>query len=86
MIGDEAFDDTADFIKRGSRIYQTGANVAYTITSFVDITKSLLELIVDNTGKIGNALREAGVVLENSYEIMPEQSTAKTAITNKINS
>jgi hypothetical protein len=84
MIGEEAYINARIELNKANRIYQAATNVAYTVVSFADIIKEISEIIVENTGKIGNALRRSGAVLENSYNIMPERNGIKTAMQKKL--
>ena len=55
-----------------STIYTTGANMIYSLRSIGDATQELLEYTAENTGKIGNGLREARIVNPNAYPPMTE--------------
>jgi uncharacterized protein (UPF0335 family) len=63
--------------KKASRVYQAASNVIWSVQSIFDSTRSLLDLAIENTGKIGNALRKAGAVLENAYGPLVEKATAR---------
>jgi hypothetical protein len=62
---------------KANRIYQAASNVMWSMQSIFDSTRSLLNLAIDHTGKIGNALRKAGVVFENAYGNMVEKATSR---------
>lgn len=56
-----------------NRIYQATTNV---LDSFSNLSQTILqasELIAAYTGKIGNALKKGGVILENAYAWMNPQ-------------
>jgi hypothetical protein len=65
--------------KKLNRIYQAAANVMWSVQSIFDSMRSLQEIAIENTGKIGNALRKAGAVLENAYGPLVERATARNA-------
>jgi uncharacterized coiled-coil protein SlyX len=60
-------------IAKANRIYQTGINMLDATRSMFDSAHAIAEVGVSNTGKIGNALRDAGVVAEDSYQEMIER-------------
>lgn len=66
-------------LKKANRIYQAAANVLWSVQSLLDSARSLTEIAIENTGKIGNALRKAGAVFENAYRPMVEKATASSA-------
>jgi uncharacterized protein YoxC len=63
--------------KKLNRIYQAASNVIWSVQSIFDSMRSLTEIAIENTGKIGNALRRAGVVFENAYSTLTEKATAR---------
>jgi uncharacterized protein YoxC len=75
--------ETVDGIKRDwakfNRIYQAASNVLWSVQSIFDSMRSLTSIAIENTGKIGNALRKAGVVFENAYGNLVEKATARNA-------
>ena len=85
IVGQETWTQTKVTWKRLSNIYQAAANVIYSVQSIVDSARSIMELGAEMTGKIGNALRAAGVVFENAFNWFPEQINAATARQNKLN-
>jgi len=60
-----------------NRIYQAASNIIWSVQSIFDSMRSLTEIAIENTGKIGNALRKAGAVFENAYGTMTEKATAR---------
>jgi hypothetical protein len=72
---------TVEGIKREwkalNRIYQAASNVIWSVQSIFDSTRSLLNIAIENTGKIGNALRKSGAVFENAYGNLVERATAR---------
>ncbi|HEY9608942.1 hypothetical protein [Allocoleopsis sp.] len=63
--------------EKASRIYQAASNILWSVQSIFDSTRSLLDIAINNTGKIGNALRRAGVVFEHAYGNLVEKATAR---------
>jgi hypothetical protein len=47
------------------------------VQSIFDSMRSLTNIAIENTGKVGNALRKAGVVFENAYGNLVEKATAR---------
>ena len=76
LLGEEVWTDTKDTWKSANRMYQTAANIVYSVGSMVDSARSIGEWTGENLGKIGNALKSAGVVASNAYNWMPEQINA----------
>jgi hypothetical protein len=60
-------------IAAANRIYQSTANVLDLTRSLFDSARNVAELTAENTGKIGNALRDAGAVYEDAYDLMQEK-------------
>ena len=79
LLGTEVWRDTKDTWKRANRMYQTAANIVYSVGSMVDSARTISEWTGENLGKIGNALKSAGVVAENAYRWMPEQINAASS-------
>ncbi len=59
-----------------NRIYQSAANLSSNIRQFFDSSFQLSETIAENTGKIGNSLRDNGVVAADAYNQMSEKYQA----------
>ncbi|PAX60045.1 hypothetical protein, partial [Brunnivagina elsteri] len=73
IIGTENYVDLSMNFAKANRIYQATTNV---LNSFQNISSTILsgmELIGSYTGKIGNALKKSGEVLENAYGWMNPQ-------------
>lgn len=73
LVGQEAWNNANAAWTRANRVYQAGMNVIYSLNSIVDSTRAIVEIVGENTGKIGNALKRAGVVFDNSYGWMQEK-------------
>jgi uncharacterized protein YoxC len=80
--------ETTAGIKQGwaqlNRIYQAASNVMWSVQSIFDSMRSLTEVAIENTGKIGNALRKAGAVFENAYGNLTEKATARNLFQRKL--
>lgn len=61
-----------------NRIYQSTANVLDATRDLFDSAHSVAELTAGNTGKIGNALLESGVVAGDAYEEMVDKVNPQT--------
>lgn len=84
VIGADLYNNLNANFNKLLRVYQTGQNVAWAVRGIIDPIRSATDIITENTGKIGNALRRSGAVLENSYQIMPERATLQSATEKKI--
>ncbi|MEH1940092.1 MAG: collagen-like protein [Nostoc sp.] len=62
---------------KANRIYQAAAGVFNHVTNLGGILTAGMEVIGGNVGKIGNALRKGGVLLENAYTWMNPQPNLK---------
>ncbi|MEH2211900.1 hypothetical protein [Nostoc sp.] len=62
-----------------NRTYQSVTNALWNIQGMFDSMRSITELIVNNTGKIGNALKRGGAIFEDAFSDMSERTTARTA-------
>lgn len=81
VLGTENYAALTVRIAKANRIYQAGANVLQTTQELFDSARTITELAAENTGQIGNALREAGVVYEDAYrEMLDEVNETTTAM------
>jgi hypothetical protein len=64
--------------KKANRIYQAVTNGVQTLQNMFDAARSIAEETANNVGKIGNALKKAGTVVENAYDWMNERVTARS--------
>ncbi|MBC1218482.1 hypothetical protein GNF10_17375 [Nostoc sp. UCD121] len=72
-IGADNYTELKEAWAKANRIYQATTNV---INSFLNLSQTILqasELIAAYTGKIGNALRKGGIILESAYGWMNPQ-------------
>lgn len=68
LLGETAYAELTARIAKANRIYQSSINLLDTVYSLADSARNVAELTAENTGKIGNALRESGAVYEDAYE------------------
>lgn len=79
LVGEEVWSGTRQTWLKLSRVYQSAANIVFSLRSIMDSTQEVAEFTAENTGKIGNALKKSGVVFESSYRWMPERVQAQDA-------
>jgi hypothetical protein len=73
VLGAENYKALTARIAKVNRIYQSGINILDATRNMFDATHSIGEVTLRHTGEIGNALRNAGVVAEDSYQEMVEK-------------
>ena len=74
IFGVETVDGIKATWKKWNRIYQAATNILNSIQSMVFSMVEILETISDYTGRIGNALKKSGVVLQNAFNWMNPSS------------
>ncbi|UBF28328.1 hypothetical protein K9N68_10855 [Kovacikia minuta CCNUW1] len=84
ILGEGVYNNLVDKWKKANRIYQSAANIVYSIRNIADSTREVIEWIAEDTGKIGNALKKWRVVGENAYKWMPERVTSQGVIHRKL--
>lgn len=84
MIGEQNYAGLTARIAKANRIYQSSVNVLDAANDLFDSARSLSESTAENTGKIGNALREAGVVYEDAYEEFAEKINPQSRVQRNI--
>lgn len=72
-IGEENYRELSEDWAKANRIYQATCNVFNQVTQLGGLITTGLEVVGGNVGKIGNALRKGGVLLENAYQYMNPQ-------------
>ncbi len=72
-IGADNYSELKQTWAKANRIYQSATNVLNTFQNLTSTVLSGLELVAGQTGKIGNALRASGEVLESAYQWMNPQ-------------
>lgn len=78
ILGAENYQNASTTFHRASRIVNSAANILNTIQFSLAGMAQGLETVGQYTGKIGNALKSGGAVLESSYQWMSEKLTVKT--------
>ncbi len=78
LIGAEAYAGLKLTWRKYSSIYRAGANVLSNVGNMFSSIGNGIEVIGERTGKIGNAIRAAGMVRENAYNWMSENMTVHT--------
>lgn len=84
VLGTENYAALTVRIAKANRIYQAGANILQTTQELFDSARTIAELAAENTGQIGNALLEAGVVYEDAYREMLDEVNEKTTAMHKL--
>ena len=84
LIGAEAYTALTARIARANRIYQSSINALNTTQSLFDSARTVAELTAENTGKIGNALKESGAVYEDAYNDFVEEVNPQSAAMRKL--
>ncbi len=78
IVGEELYTGLSEGWKKTSAIYRSAMNMyELTLSSMAGIAEGL-EIASQYTGKIGNALKKGGVIIENAYEWMDENIRVKT--------
>lgn len=78
LLGEATYTGVSETFNRYSRIINAAANIIYSVQSVMAGMAEGLEIMGRYTGKIGNALKKSGAVLENSYSWMSETLSVKT--------
>ena len=79
ILGAENYAALTTRIAKANRIYQASINLLDTTYSLFDSARTVAELTAENTGKIGNALRESGAVYEDAYDEFLEKVNPQNA-------
>ena len=77
IIGANNFTELSIKLTAANRIYQAGMNILDNVTDLIDTAMDLDEYTGENVAKIGNALRESGVINFDAYEEMIEDLEAR---------
>lgn len=78
IIGESTYNGINAAWKKLSAIYTAAVNIYELLLNNLAGIAEGLEIIGNYTGKIGNALKRGGVVLENAYQWMDENLRVKT--------
>ena len=84
ILGTENYAALTARIAKANRIYQASINLLDTTYSLFDSARTVAELTAENTGKIGNALRESGAVYEDAYDEFLEKVNPQNASQRKL--
>lgn len=77
IIGQENYASLTLKWQKASAIFNSAANVLNTTQSMIDPLASAVEYGMENVSKIGNSLKDDGVVSENAYPNMDETVRAR---------
>ena len=72
VIGVDNYTNLTDAFATANRIYQAGINVLSTVQSMLDSANTVVQMTGINVAKIGNAIRDDGVVNPKSYAHMDD--------------
>lgn len=78
LVGAELYQGVSEGWKKTSAIWTATVNIYELNTNSMAGIAEGLEIASQYTGKIGNALKKGGVILENAYEWMDENIRIKT--------
>lgn len=76
VLGDAAYEGASDTFNRANRIISVGSQMVWSVRSIMDSSFDMQETIINNTGKIGNALKRFGVVGERAFPWMSESGAS----------
>lgn len=78
LLGEENYAGLKVGLRKYSAIYRAANNVLNNVGNMFSSIGNGIEVIGERTGKIGNAIRAAGMVRENAYQWMSEKMTVHT--------
>ena len=84
IVGEELYNGLSTGWKKTSAIYTAAMNIYELTTNSMAGIAEGLEIAGQYTGKIGNALKKGGVIVENAYEWMDENIRVKTGRLGKV--
>ncbi|MBH8563762.1 hypothetical protein I8748_16450 [Nostoc sp. CENA67] len=79
IFGETTYNNINTTWNAANRTYQSVTNALWNIQGMFDSVRSIGELTVSYTGKIGNALKRGGALFEDAFPDMTEIITARTA-------
>lgn len=79
LIGVDAWASMKTTWRKYNSIYRAATNSLNAVSSMFNSIGDALETTAEHTGKIGNAIRAAGLVRENAYNFMAEKLNVKTS-------
>ena len=86
VIGEENYNNFAKEWAKYNRTYQAAANLFSSLMNMGDTVTQALQVVSSQTGKIGNALREWGVVSEKAYSWMNPNPNFSNPLLTKLTS
>lgn len=78
ILGADTWENAKKEWNKYNRIYQSAANIVFSINSVLWSIQEILETVGEYTGKIGNALKKSGAVIENAYGWMSTNLSARS--------
>ncbi len=79
VLGDALYTNVTTTWAKGSAILSSASQIVWTIRSIGDSSREIAEWTAENTGKIGNALKQWRIVGPNAYKWMPERVSSQNA-------
>jgi hypothetical protein len=73
IIGADNYTELKESWQKAVRVYQATINIFNALQNTLSTVLNALEITLGRVGKIGNALRQSGEVLENAYGWMNPQ-------------
>jgi hypothetical protein len=73
ILGKEKSDELTKRIARYNRVISSATNLLNSVESILFSLSEMMSLAGEYQGKVGNALKRSGVILEDSYEAMQEK-------------
>ncbi len=83
ILGAEIYGGLKESFNKANRIIGTASAAINAVRSIGDSVSALAELGAERTGKIGNALKKAGIVEDRAYEWMSENVNSSNAVKRK---
>ena len=78
IVGAESYAGLKVGLRKYNSIYQAATNSLNAVSSMFNSMGNVIEQGAEYTGKIGNSLKGAGVVVENAYQWMAEKFDTKS--------
>ncbi|MGK7893357.1 MAG: hypothetical protein AB4372_06965, partial [Xenococcus sp. (in: cyanobacteria)] len=85
LLGADNYQDIGDTFTKTNRIINSASNIIWTIQGIQMGLAYGLETVGNYTGRIGNALKKSGAVLESSYNWMNEQMNFRSGRLGQLN-
>lgn len=78
IVGAELYSGVTRAWAKTSAIWTSAGNILDLTRSMLEGVQTLVEIGAQSTGKIGNALKKSGVIMENSFDWFDEKINART--------